>query len=406
MMKIITKCVIDIETLEVISEESFNYSGPVDQCKGGGSSGTVDYPDYMKTQHEAWLTDLDGKMTTASPFATLTAYDPSATLALSDAAIDAFLAILAGIASDTTIWASFFTQGVTSVGAAATMTAVSDVVVADKASPTDISVIAATELLTATALADAAALEVILDSGIAARTLPRFRRGMQDIDAVVSSAFPIGEAIIEAFKQDEVTKHYTGLSASIYAKNADIRIANEQIAADVEKANLSKEVSIAEANLGKSVDVAKLNMGKSLAIAEGNLRSTIEYKKMYLEASSQMMREMVQRVAFHETWARMTIESNRIAIVASKEEADENADLDEKNARWGFEVFQYGANMLGAVSGGSVGTQKASRAASAIGGALSGAASGAMIGSVVPGIGTAVGALVGGAIGLIGGLAS
>ena len=42
-MKIYTKIVLNMDTLEVIEEESFDYTGPVAECKGGGSTNTVDY---------------------------------------------------------------------------------------------------------------------------------------------------------------------------------------------------------------------------------------------------------------------------------------------------------------------------------------------------------------------------
>ena len=43
-MKIYTRIVIDMETMDTVAEESFDYSGPVDECKGGSSSTTtVDY---------------------------------------------------------------------------------------------------------------------------------------------------------------------------------------------------------------------------------------------------------------------------------------------------------------------------------------------------------------------------
>ena len=44
-MRIYTKIVIDMETLEVIESEYFEYSGPIAHCGGGGSTttNTVDY---------------------------------------------------------------------------------------------------------------------------------------------------------------------------------------------------------------------------------------------------------------------------------------------------------------------------------------------------------------------------
>lgn len=41
-MKVYTKVVIDMNTMEVVEEESFDYSGPVALCGGGGSGGGVD----------------------------------------------------------------------------------------------------------------------------------------------------------------------------------------------------------------------------------------------------------------------------------------------------------------------------------------------------------------------------
>lgn len=44
-MKIYTRVVFDMATMEVIEEESYEHGGPVAECKGGGSSttNTVDY---------------------------------------------------------------------------------------------------------------------------------------------------------------------------------------------------------------------------------------------------------------------------------------------------------------------------------------------------------------------------
>lgn len=50
---------------------------------GGGSSGITDYPPYMKTMHESWLTALNGYLTTAlssNPYATSEVYDMTSDL--------------------------------------------------------------------------------------------------------------------------------------------------------------------------------------------------------------------------------------------------------------------------------------------------------------------------------------
>lgn len=89
-MKVITKCVIDMASMEVIEEESYEYEGEVSWCSGGGSgggggSGEVDFPGYMKNFHGDVLGHFSGEtignvMENAlqnSPFTGAVAYDPS-----------------------------------------------------------------------------------------------------------------------------------------------------------------------------------------------------------------------------------------------------------------------------------------------------------------------------------------
>jgi hypothetical protein len=105
--------------------------------------------------------------------------------------------------------------------------------------------------------------------------------------------------------------------------------------------------------------------------------------------------------------AQLQAELNRVAIVAYKEETDREVELSVKHATWNLELWQYGANLLAAISGGTTGPgnpqQPVGSPISAMGGTISGAASGAMAGTaVLPGWGTAIGAVVGGAAGYLG----
>ncbi len=367
-MKIVTKCIISLETLEVVEEESFEYFGPIAKCKGGGgTSGKVDYPDYMKAAHEDWLTEsgtdsIEKSVTEvmndamgASPWAAQLAYDPSADLTASTAAIAAFAAVLAGL-SDTANWVTLATQASTTIGAKYVA------VVADKVG---------TALTPAQITASIAAFSNDLSDDVNTKVLPRFRRGMQDINAVVSSAFPIGEAIIESYRLRDVARY-----------DSEIRLKAIELNTDIDKGNLLKDIHVADMNL----------------------RSDLEYERMYLEGSNQMMKLMIQRISWLESNTRTTIEANRIKIVAMKEENDVNMEIDKDDALWDLEVFKYGSNVLAGISGGTSGDAKGSKVSSAIGGALAGAAAGAYVGSVVPGIGTVAGAGIGAGIGLLGGL--
>jgi len=491
-MKIITRCVIDMKTLQIVEEQSYEYSGPIVECKGGGggSSGAVEYPDYIEEIQCGWLNgvvvhagtsltvsnDITSIMDAAlgnSPWTGLTAYNPDADIITYEAAIAAFAALLVGIV-DTTNWAALYAQAVTSVGAYVDL-AVADEVVADLGAIGDLTVIDGvvgdmvavpdTAVANAPAVADVAGVAGItealivadvnnfadqLDDEIDTKVLPAFRRGMQDINAVVSASFPIGESIIYAFRDREVAKHASTLRLNAADKNADIELSvgttnvnkNIQVASinlnkdvQVALANLSKDVQVSSGNLNKDVEVVRVNISKDSQVGATNLtkdvdigksnlakstqvglanlnkdveigninaRSTTEYKRIYTDGAGQILHLMLQRVAWQESLMRTIIEGKRIKIVAKAEEVNRNAALDEEDALWDLEVFQYGANLMAGAAGGTATTKtRATNAtgASMLGGALSGAAAGAMIGSAVPGIGTVAGAIGGAVVG-------
>jgi len=173
-----------------------------------------------------------------------------------------------------------------------------------------------------------------LDARLTAEVLPRFERGMQDINAVVSSAFVIGRALIEE-NQDRLVAKF---SAELHAKML-------------------------------SDDALKV----------------IQLKLEYQRAASTMLAEIY-----------------RMKIVAKKEENEVEMSIDEKDALWDLEVFQYGANLMAAPSGGTATphTKSPSTAQSMIGGAMSGAAAGLMATGGNP-IGGILGGILGAASGLL-----
>ncbi len=273
---------------------------------GGGGSGAVSYPTYMTDVHNDWLdntgvdtitssiTDVMNSALGNSPFTGLDAYDPDADITAMIAAEDLLQDLVTLLSTGTTL----------------------DTLISNVLDETRI------DDLVDEYEADAAARLVTT-------ILPRFRRGMQDINAVVSSAFAIGEAVIEAEQERNVNRY----SAEIHAK----------------------------AGLDSAIQV-------------------IQMKLEYQRIASQMLAEIY-----------------RMKIVAKKEETDVNADIDDKDAKWDLEVFQYGANLLSSIGGGTAGTKGPSRAQSVLGGAMSGAAAGGMVAG-------APGAIVGGVLGAASGL--
>ena len=83
----------------------------------------------------------------------------------------------------------------------------------------------------------------------------------------------------------------------------------------------------------------------------------------------------------------------RATIIANKEEADRNIEMDVQDGLWDIKLFEYGGHMLASVGSGVSIPKEPSPIASA----LAGAAGGGAVGGVP-------GAILGGAAGLLGGL--
>lgn len=539
---------------------------------GGGSSGAVSYPAYMQDIHANWLnqsgadlislsiTDVMSSAIGNSPWAVQISYPPDDDIAEYMGTIRAFGAMLAGLDINSIMGTIYsISKGLISdpveleIGsivvedrvvddrsvediavedaeladiAVSDASAVGDLVVVDKV----IDDIAAIEDVVVddieladiadTADVDGITEAVIVDNSLAfanqlddellTRVLPRFRRGMQDINSVVSSSYVVGLAVIEAFRDRDLAKFISDLRLTAAMKNADIDLANEGLHLDVRKtnlgkslaisqtnlskvievvklnlgkdldidkanllkdveieksnlekdvqvgssniskdltlstvnlgkdsdigranlgknltlaqSNLSKDISIESSNLGKDTELAKINIGKDLGISVGNLSKDVDiskanlskdvsvgttnigsytnYEKMYLEGTTLMMQAYINKVNWDKDHVHMMVEGNRIKIVAKKEQYDTDALIDESDALWDFGVFQYGANLLASIGGGTSMpvARKPNVAASVLGGAMSGAAAGSMI---LPGWGTLIGGVLGAAAGFL-----
>lgn len=160
---------------------------------GGGGSGAVDYPDYMKTWHGDALNDGGADTLTSSvtdvinaalgnsPFTGLNAYDPDNDITNMLASADDMQTLVDLLSNGTTL----------------------DTLIADILDTTRID-----NMVTAYAND--------LDDRLIATILPRFEAGMRDINAVVSSAFVIGRALIEEEEDRQVAKY----GGALYLKGA------------------------------------------------------------------------------------------------------------------------------------------------------------------------------------------
>jgi len=275
-------------------------------CKGGGgggSSGKVDYPDYMKTIHETWLGDMATAITAAttgaSPFASMTAYDPADRISAADTAVCAFNTVVDALDHDAD-WEAAVDTAVAKADAAV----ISDTYID----------------------ADVAAFASLEDDQITNNILPAFQTGMRDVNAVYSSAFVMGEAHIYAMRDRDVAKY-------------------------------TSELKI------------KLN------------HQRIEFIRTSVDT---LISTLMKRVEFEQSVAHYTIETNRIGIIAFKEQDEQDLNIADIDARWDMDVYQYGANLLAGIGGGSAtpgGQAQMSKGQSAMSGAVAGASIGATTGN-------------------------
>jgi ribosomal protein L30E len=291
---------------------------------GGGSSGKVDYPDYMKTFHndmlnntgadtfESSVVDACNAALGASPFATMAAYVPDTMITNMESALTAFSSYITGLSTYTT-YANLINEAAT---------------------------IHTNTLANSTYLnASITALSNQLASDVNTYLLPAFNAGMRDINAVYTSSFGTGGAMILRKAAADAAKYGADLYSDVYFK--------------------------------------------------GRLQFVMSMGEMIVKTE----------VGTQEALAKLIIDAKKIIVIMKKEQAEEDKDIDEKNAKWDLEVFKYAGNALASIGGGTSSTGSTpSKTQSALSGALAGASMGAAVGGPM---GAGIGAAVGGIAGLL-----
>jgi hypothetical protein len=284
----------------------------------GGSSGEVDYPEYMKKFHENMLgdgnagsdiTNVIDNLLGNSPYSGEAAFDPTTALDATDTAICAFDTVVDALGHETD-WQS---------------------AIINAASVIDSNILDTTYFDD-----DIDGYAQLLDDEIESKIIPKFEAGMRDANAVMTSAFVIGRALIWDGRDRELGKYATEVRSKMHLYRNDMII--------------------------KSVE--------------------------------RILTSLMYRVDFEKAVATLTSDANRIRIVAEKEEMDQNLAIAEGDARWDVELFTHAGNLLASIGGGTVSSQKGQKNSlqSALSGGLSGAAMGAQFG--------AGGAIAGGIIGI------
>jgi hypothetical protein len=344
--------------------------------KGGGSSGKVDYPEYMKTVH-GQLLDNNGADTPSSsvvdalnsalsnsPWSGETAYDPTTPLADMWTAVCAYNTVVDSL-NHTTDWLDAMDNARVEMDsnyysdeyvANALMSFMQDI----GASFTPLINALDLILTDETIVNDVDAYARHLDDEIDNNALVKFRAGMRDINAVNSSTFIIGEALILGMKGRDVAKHESSLRLENYRQRT-------QLISDLS--------------------------GKVINLVQLKLADRHERNKVIVSIADQMIKSLLARVDFEKAVATISIDAKTKHIIANKEYTTENLSIAESDAKWDLELFQYPSNVLAGIGGGTGGTgqKQPSTAQSALAGAASGAAAGAAFGPW--------GAVIGGAIG-------
>ena len=407
---------------------------------GGGSSGKADYPFYMKDYHSIALHDVRLSINAVkgqygNPYIGKAPYNPDTDIAAMATAVSDFEDVAEALSPQTN-WASFwgiadgkiFLPVLPTVVASGGLPLITTTVVEPTANPT-ISEVSGEMTLTDIVGIDSAIEDAItanngiIDDKLLSDILPRYMAGMRDINAVHSSAFAIGRAIIEAFAQRDKSSFSANLWLAAEKDKNALRVQlNQQL---IERAKVLIERDRAAASIELEQDrnlltYSDLRLKKDeLSIARGkaitgieleNNRHRLMYNEQMLRRSEltaggtrDIMQLTLSRIEFLKAVAHYSIESNRIKAVLKKEQIAEGVELDNKRNLWDLELYSYGSNVLASISGAAVLPKGPSQAQSAVGGALSGAAAGAMagmaMGPAAP-LSMPMMALAGGAIGL------
>ena len=340
---------------------------------GGGGSDTyppnpnhiIMYAPYVENYHNSWLGDTQANIIVAqwnNPFASAVAYDPDSDLDAMLAALNAYCNVLLNFHNsslDISVVAAAFDAAIAD-GSFNPQTAWTGHLTA-------IAAAVDAQLLTTTEIDESVnQYSEQLQADIEEKVLPQFEAGMRDINAVMSSSFIIGSALIFAEKDRNVAK---------YA--ADLRLANW---GDRNKAIINVSSSLNE----EDIKMIGIRMQHAEIVGKFWIQG-VEYKRLITDK---------------------IIDVLRMKIVAKKEEADENLRIQEARRKWIPSLSQYMAAMIGAAGGGHAVPEGSSggagsSATSVLGGVMAGASIGAMFAGEYGNWTTGAGAVAGGLAGAL-----
>jgi hypothetical protein len=421
---------------------------------GGGAAGTVSYPAYIQTFHERILdnTGTDSPSSSFvdafnvaynnSPFATAVSFNPTSDIAAALSGVTNFanfvitLNPFTDFSTGVSTSRSLFPQGTTPLRS---VTYVApgipyippNYILNNTPSVLDITTLDTANVNEADINAAIAAMDAILTTQLEEEELPKFRAGMLNINAIHSSAYIIGEALLRASKDRALAKHGTDLQIEIAKQTQEINARHAISYREITARNQQsfRELNSRDATATKDMnlryvitageivskhqelyreDVLRLQLSKGELDARYQISKDEIDAKFYIHreelvrlSTTTMLADLMKKADLTYQNAVVNADIRRFAIVAQKESAEEQLAIDESDAKWNLDLFRYSGIVLAGPAGGvAQGNDRKSRAISAIGGAISGASAGAVAGAAFGGVGAPVGAAIGAVAGV------
>ena len=372
---------------------------PILLWSGGGSSGTVRFAPYLEYMHGAFMQNTSqwgfgtekstytsnivkdaGDTILANPYNDVTIPDPDPTLDDNDTQWEAVQTFVQGLDSETD-WETFTGKAATVLKQEGILHDLDiDSIFGDPIESSKLSVVEAVKA------ASLAINDVVVRGAVRAferrndsvrrAATNRFSGQMSDINAVQSSAYMFGMAIIESQHIQNVAEFDAGLTADLFktAMTQAAQAYRSDVAARLQAA-------IAEKSIHDQMLTQSINLMTQANFTEGDM----------IHALSALKTEI-----------------NRLRIVASQEHSVISTDIGVQETSWTLDTYLKVGQFLGTLGGGTAIPNRPSTLSSSLGGALSGAAGGAATGAKIGAAGGPItakgGALLGGLLGLGAGL--
>jgi len=389
----------------------------------GGSAGKIDFPTHMKEIHQRWF-DYTGTGS-GNPLYTRTMHD-LIELYTKDAGQNPFLSVSytspasrltdvnnelvefdnkVDALSESTDLTTAFTQSLARVDTANvlktiptatifsdTLTAVNSALATMDIDGMSANAIANTDAIISQAVAQMIALadDTVIAAAVTefynknqlqqGRILRRYAQGMADVNAVQSSAFFFGMAILEAENSRQTAEYSTQLRLQL---SRDVLLSY----VDAYKTHLASEL---EKTIRSFVPLYTANLNTRL---ESEVRMKAARDALFQASLQQWVQMLYNNINSHQAVVASFNTAKATAITATAEHEGNVADLNEKMAEWYFRVYQYGGSLFGAINGSSaVVPARPTKGQSVLAGAAAGMAAGAALGPK----GAVAGAVIGG----------